>query len=187
MGTFLNLTGVLSEIAVFGTLFYCFLKVKEFNPQKETFSHFGSIKTTSKIFNAGLLFYLIFRTIFIFKVIDYFQLWDNLLITSSYITALVSVFLAAIFTVKEFEFIHFLVTRLAVIVSIIFLITLSIDLMNKNFYLGIFNFLIYLSLLAVGIKFLLRKKTNAVYQIYFFIPIVVWDWVMTFLLLRHKI
>ena len=179
MNTIIKLTGIISEIIVFSIFLYCRLKVKKFNPKKETFSHFGSIKTTAKIFNAGLLLYLVFRTIFIFKVVDYFKLWNNLLVVYSYVIALISVFLAAIFTVREYRVIHFIVTRLGVITSIIFLISLSISLMGKNYNLGIFNFMIFLSLLIIGVGFVLRKRTNAIFQIYFFTPIIIWDWVMT--------
>lgn len=179
MDTIIKLTGILSEIVVFGILFYCFFKAKKFNSKKETFSHFGSIKTTAKIFKSGLLLYLIVRTIFVFKVIDYFQLWNNLFIISCYVIAMLSIFLAALFTVREYELIHFIVTRIAVITSIFFLITFSAVLMNKNYYLGIFSFIIFLSLFAVGVLFVLRKKTNAIFQIYFFIPILLWDWVIT--------
>lgn len=179
MDTIIKLTGIFCEIFIFSIFLYCRLKVKKFNPKKETFSHFGSIKTTSKIFNTGILIYLVLRSIFIFKVIDYFQLWNNLLIISSYIIALISVFLATFFSVREYKLIHFIVTRLGVITSILFLITLSIELMNKNYNLGIFNFIIFLSLLIIGICFVLRKKTNAIFQIYFFIPIMIWDWMMT--------
>ena len=175
----MTLAGIFSEIVILAVLFYCSLKVKEFDLKKETFSYLGSIKITSKIFNTGLLIYLILRSVFIFKVIDYFHLWNNLFIIFNYVIALISVFFVTVFTVREHKLIHFIASRLAVITSILFLITLSIGLMNKNYYLGIFNFIISSLLLIIGVVFVLRKKTNAVFQIYFFIPIIIWDWIMT--------
>jgi len=179
MNSFLNLTGVLSEITVFLTLLFCGLKTNKFDFKNETFSHFGSIKATSKIFNTGIFVYLIFRSLFIGRLIGYFCLWNNFIVIITYAVALISIFLAAIFTVREHAFIHFIVTRLAVIVSILFLISLSINFMIKDFNFGVFNFIIFLLLLFVGFLFLLRKKTNAIFQIFFFIPIILWDWVMT--------
>ena len=179
MDSFLNLTGIICELVVFSIFIFCGLKVREFSIKEKTFSHLGSIKETAKIFNLGLFTYLIFRSIFIGKILSFYRLWNNLPIISTYAICLLSVLLAIFFSVKKYELIHFILTRLAVLLSILFFLIFSIDFINRNTFLSIFNLVIFLWVFIVGIIFVLRRKTNGIYQIFFFTPILIWDWVMT--------
>lgn len=175
----MNVTGILSEIVVFSVLSLCRRKASVFDVRIEPMSYFGSLKETSKVFSAGILLYLVLRTLFIGQIIDHFTLWTNYWVVASYAVALCSVFLATIVTMNRFRLVHGAAARLGVVSSIAFLLFLSIALIKTDTLVAMFSFGVFLVLLIVGSRFFLRGKTTIVSQLYFLVPIILWDWVMT--------
>lgn len=179
METILRLTGIISEILFITLIFFCWKKEKSFDFKKNTFSHFGSVPKTKKLFNIGLFLIVLIRSIFASLIIINLSLWNNLLIVLFCILAFFGAFVASIISIDKHQKVHGVSARISAVFSVIFILFVGLSLIKNDLYFGIFNLFVFALLSILTIYLFWVKKVSSVFQILFFILIIIWDNIMT--------
>lgn len=175
----LKLTGILSEILFIALVLVCRKKEKSFDFRENTFSYFGSKPRTKKLFNIGLFFIILIRIIFASRIFLDLYLWKNIFLVFSGIIAFFGALAASIFSTDRHSLVHRSSANISAVFSTIFIFFVGLSLINNDLYLAIFNLTIFVLLFFLTFYLFKAKKVSSIFQIMFFLLIIIWDNVMT--------
>lgn len=182
MYSLFKLTGIFSELFLFGLTVLCMLKDRSFHYKDDAFSYLGISKKTKHIFNIGLIVYTVMRVLFIGTIMYHLSFWKNSLIVFIYLGSFLTIIIPALFPWDRYPEIHDLAARGILITSAFFVLCIGIQLINTHTALASINIVAFILLVSLGLWSLRQKKVNGYPHMFTYFCIFVWDIAMTIFL-----